>query len=66
MKYRILLGALAYITLASAINKLKRPGGDRMVLDPRDQFSFDLPVPDFVIGDVGTTIYHIGNGKTWE
>lgn len=26
----------------------------------------DLPVPDFVIGDVGTTIYHVGNEHDWE
>jgi sucrose-6F-phosphate phosphohydrolase len=26
----------------------------------------DLPVPDFVIGDVGTTIYHVGNNHDWE
>ena len=24
-----------------------------------------LPVPDFVIGDVGTTIYHVGNEHDW-
>ena len=26
----------------------------------------DLPVPDFVIGDVGTTIYYVGNEHDWE
>lgn len=26
----------------------------------------NLPVPDFVIGDVGTTIYHVGNEFDWE
>ena len=25
----------------------------------------DLPVPDFVIGDVGTTIYHVGDEHDW-
>ena len=25
-----------------------------------------LPVPDFVIGDVGTTIYHVGNDHDWK
>ena len=25
----------------------------------------DLPIPDFVIGDVGTTIYHVGNEHDW-
>jgi len=27
---------------------------------------FQLPVPDFVIGDVGTTIYRVGAGLDWE
>ena len=27
---------------------------------------FQLPVPDFVIGDVGTTIYHVGVGESWQ
>jgi len=26
---------------------------------------FDLPVPDFVIGDVGTTIYRVGPARSW-
>ncbi len=26
---------------------------------------FDLPVPDFVIGDVGTTIYRVGPERSW-
>ena len=26
---------------------------------------YGLPVPDFVIGDVGTTIYHVGEKKEW-
>ncbi|MDX1696983.1 MAG: HAD-IIB family hydrolase [Thiohalobacterales bacterium] len=26
----------------------------------------DLPVPDFVIGDVGTTIYHVGREHAWK
>jgi hypothetical protein len=26
----------------------------------------DLPVPDFVIGDVGTTIYHVGDEHDWK
>lgn len=27
--------------------------------------SYRLPIPDFVIGDVGTTIYHVGRDATW-
>lgn len=27
--------------------------------------SYRLPIPDFVIGDVGTTIYHVGKDLTW-
>lgn len=27
---------------------------------------YSLPLPDFVIGDVGTTIYHVENAATWE
>ncbi|MDH3221457.1 MAG: HAD-IIB family hydrolase [Gammaproteobacteria bacterium] len=27
---------------------------------------YDLPVPDFVLGDVGTTIYHVGPRHDWE
>ena len=27
---------------------------------------YDLPVPDFVIGDVGSTIYRVGPGHTWQ
>jgi hypothetical protein len=27
---------------------------------------YDLPVPDFVIGDVGTTIYRVGKGLDWQ
>ena len=27
---------------------------------------YNLPIPDFVIGDVGTTIYHIGAGNIWQ
>ena len=26
----------------------------------------DLPTPDFVIGDVGTTIYHVGSEHDWK
>lgn len=26
---------------------------------------YRLPLPDFVIGDVGTTIYHVGPGQEW-
>jgi len=26
---------------------------------------YRLPVPDFVIGDVGTTIYHVGSDRNW-
>jgi HAD superfamily hydrolase (TIGR01484 family) len=25
-----------------------------------------LPLPDFVVGDVGTTIYHVGSEQKWE
>lgn len=28
--------------------------------------SYDLPVPDFVIGDVGTTIYRVGSSHAWS
>jgi sucrose-6F-phosphate phosphohydrolase len=28
--------------------------------------NYSLPLPDFVIGDVGTTIYHVENAATWE
>ena len=27
---------------------------------------YSLPVPDFVIGDVGTTIYHVGQEQDWQ
>jgi len=27
---------------------------------------YDLPVPDFVIGDVGTTIYRVGAERLWQ
>lgn len=27
---------------------------------------YQLPVPDFVVGDVGTTIYHVGSEQEWE
>jgi sucrose-6F-phosphate phosphohydrolase len=28
--------------------------------------NYCLPLPDFVIGDVGTTIYHVEDATTWE
>jgi len=28
--------------------------------------TYRLPTPDFVIGDVGTTIYHVGREHTWQ
>jgi len=28
--------------------------------------SFDLPLPDFVIGDVGTTLYRVGPQRRWR
>ncbi len=28
--------------------------------------SYELPVPDFVIGDVGTTIYRVGSSHAWS
>ncbi len=28
--------------------------------------NYFLPMPDFVIGDVGTTIYHVGKDNEWE
>jgi len=28
--------------------------------------NYSLPMPDFVISDVGTTIYHVGKDKRWE
>ncbi len=27
---------------------------------------YELPLPDFVVGDVGTTIYHVGSTQEWE
>ncbi len=27
---------------------------------------YQLPLPDFVVGDVGTTIYHVGSEQEWE
>ncbi|MEB3247569.1 MAG: HAD family hydrolase, partial [Synechococcus sp.] len=27
--------------------------------------NYRLPVPDFVVGDVGTTIYHVGREQDW-
>lgn len=27
---------------------------------------YDLPVPDYVIGDVGTTIYRVGSAHAWQ
>lgn len=27
---------------------------------------FSLPVPDFVVGDVGTTLYHVGPAQDWQ
>lgn len=27
---------------------------------------YELPLPDFVVGDVGTTIYHVGSDQKWE
>lgn len=27
---------------------------------------YSLPLPDFVIGDVGTTIYHVGDYEDWQ
>ncbi|MEE9396314.1 MAG: HAD-IIB family hydrolase [Methylococcales bacterium] len=27
---------------------------------------YQLPIPDFVVGDVGTTIYHVGLEQEWE
>ncbi|MDH3639828.1 MAG: HAD-IIB family hydrolase [Gammaproteobacteria bacterium] len=27
---------------------------------------YELPLPDFVVGDVGTTIYHVGPKRDWE
>jgi len=28
--------------------------------------NFRLPLPDFVVGDVGTTIYHVGQEQDWQ
>ena len=28
--------------------------------------NYFLPLPDFVIGDVGTTIYHVGKSEDWQ
>lgn len=27
---------------------------------------YELPLPDFVVGDVGTTIYHVGSNQEWK
>lgn len=27
---------------------------------------YQLPLPDFVVGDVGTTIYHVGSERDWK
>ena len=27
---------------------------------------YQLPIPDFVIGDVGTTLYHVGQDELWQ
>ncbi|MEZ5543416.1 MAG: HAD-IIB family hydrolase [Pseudomonadota bacterium] len=29
-------------------------------------FNYCLPVPDFVVGDVGTTIYQVGEAQAWQ
>ncbi len=40
-------------------------GRDRgLVEDALGQY--DLPVPDFVLGDVGTTIYRVGAARAWQ
>lgn len=28
--------------------------------------NYSLPIPDFVVGDVGTTIYHVGPEQSWR
>ena len=28
--------------------------------------NYCLPIPDFVVGDVGTTIYHVGPSRSWK
>jgi len=28
--------------------------------------NYQLPIPDFVIGDVGTTLYHVGDAQDWS
>jgi len=28
--------------------------------------NFSLPLPDFVVGDVGTSIYHVGAARDWQ
>lgn len=28
--------------------------------------NYNLPLPDFVVGDVGTTIYHVGTEQDWQ
>jgi len=28
--------------------------------------NFSLPLPDFVVGDVGTTLYHVGAERDWQ
>ena len=39
-------------------------GRDRVLVEEAIS-SYDLPVPDFVIGDVGTTIYRVGPRHEW-
>ena len=40
--------------------------GRHRALVERAIVNYDLPQPDFVVGDVGTTIYHVGSGQDWQ
>lgn len=40
--------------------------GRHRALVEQAMVNYGLPVPDFVIGDVGTTIYHVGSDGRWR
>jgi len=40
--------------------------GRHRALVERAVVNYNLPLPDFVVGDVGTTIYHVGPQQEWQ
>jgi HAD superfamily hydrolase (TIGR01484 family) len=40
-------------------------GRDRFLVE-KAIIDHNLPIPDFVVGDVGTTIYHVGPEQDWQ